>query len=138
MSELHLLSERVNQRKTFRHKDDGSFVDPNAADASHIKQVIHKCPSGALNYFQNDDSSKKYSEKQDSSVFVAPNGPYAIKNIELQGENWLQGADQGKLTLCRCGKSKNKPFCNGAHWYHHFDESTEASEWAKTKSGTIK
>ena len=50
----------------------------------------------------------------------------------------MEGADQNRFALCRCGKSKNKPFCSGAHWYHHFDESTEPSEWAKTKSGRIK
>lgn len=26
------------------------------------------------------------------------------------------------VSLCRCGRSQNKPFCSGAHWDHHFDE----------------
>ena len=26
------------------------------------------------------------------------------------------GASREHYTLCRCGQSKNKPFCDGAHW----------------------
>ncbi len=129
----------TNQRpKTFRHADDGSFVDPNADAVNDIQETINQCPSGALNYSSGDASSKKVSEGLGTSVFVVPNGPYSMKNVSLEGNEWPKGADQNRFTLCRCGKSKNKPFCNGAHWYHHFDESTEPTEWTKTKSGTIK
>jgi CDGSH-type Zn-finger protein len=33
-------------------------------------------------------------------------------------ERWL--AVHPSLTLCRCGQSKNKPFCDGSHWHANF------------------
>jgi len=43
----------------------------------------------------------------------------------LQDVEWGEGASKEHCTLCRCGGSKNKPFCNGTHWYIDFkdDES---------------
>ncbi len=48
--------------------------------------------------------------------------------IGVSGPIWVRGgvrieSAEGKIyeirnrvTLCRCGKSKNKPFCDSAHW----------------------
>ena len=33
-------------------------------------------------------------------------------------------AEEARLTLCRCGKSENQPFCDNAHRRTHFTEST--------------
>jgi CDGSH-type Zn-finger protein len=121
---------------TFGEKENG-FADPDAESKELIQETIHKCPSGALNY-HSGSGSKDHSKTLSPSIFVATNGPYVLKNVKLSNEKWLEGADQNRFALCRCGKSKNKPFCSGAHWYHHFDESTEPSEWAKTKSDRIK
>ena len=56
-------------------------------------------------------------------ILIAPNGPYAVKGgAELPGVEWGEGASREHFHLCRCGRSKNKPFCSGARWYHHFDE----------------
>ena len=31
-----------------------------------------------------------------------------------------EGASTEHYALCRYGGSKNKPFCDGTHWYHKF------------------
>jgi CDGSH-type Zn-finger protein len=50
-------------------------------------------------------------------VTVTDNGPYAISGgIELEGAKRGEGASAEHYTLCRCGASKNKPFCDGSHW----------------------
>jgi CDGSH-type Zn-finger protein/uncharacterized Fe-S cluster protein YjdI len=45
-----------------------------------------------------------------------PNGPLAVKGevevISADGDSSCKG---NKLFLCRCGASKNKPFCDGSH-----------------------
>ncbi len=43
-------------------------------------------------------------------------------NAELVGEEFGQGASKGQYTLCRCGASKNKPFCDGSHWATKFED----------------
>jgi len=54
-------------------------------------------------------------------VFVAPNGPYVVTGSpELLDTALGAGATSQRLTLCRCGGSKNKPFCDGAHWSNGF------------------
>src|SRR6266853_323752 len=50
-------------------------------------------------------------------VTVTDNGPYAVTGgIELMGVHFGDGASTEHYTLCRCGASKNKPFCDGSHW----------------------
>ena len=54
----------------------------------------------------------------DTVIQVRPHGPIRITgNIELQdGEgNKFDLAGRTTISLCRCGQSANKPFCDGSH-----------------------
>ena len=54
-------------------------------------------------------------------LHVSRNGPYWVKGgVELVGEDLGDGASPEHYTLCRCGRSKNKPRCAGSHWYADF------------------
>jgi len=58
-------------------------------------------------------------------VTVADNGPYQITGgIELVDVKRGDGASSEHSTLCRCGASKNKPFCDGSHWNAGFRDPT--------------
>ena len=51
-------------------------------------------------------------------ITVKPNGPYRvegpIKLVDANGNEWdLTG--KPAISLCRCGASTNKPFCDGTH-----------------------
>jgi CDGSH-type Zn-finger protein len=51
-------------------------------------------------------------------VTISKNGPYLITGgIDLIGDNiqWADGSSKEHYTLCRCGASNNKPFCDGMH-----------------------
>ncbi|MGB5896106.1 MAG: CDGSH iron-sulfur domain-containing protein [Ignavibacteriaceae bacterium] len=97
------------------------WIDPNASDAEEISEVIGKCPSGALSY--SVDSVEHPDREGEPSIFVAPNGPYLVTGgPELIETSRAQGVSTEHFTLCRCGGSKNKPFCDGTHWHIQFKD----------------
>tara|TARA_R110000850_G_scaffold49672_23_gene122337 strand:- start:207 stop:2147 length:1941 start_codon:yes stop_codon:yes gene_type:complete len=76
--------------------------------------MIRKCPSGALSYAT--EGKEHRDQERDPAVSITKNGPYCIEGgIELTKADWAEGASQEHYALCRCGGSKNKPFCDGAH-----------------------
>ena len=111
----------------------GRFCDPNgkvwhqvtrtddpAVRATFIRQV-ENCPAGRLVAW--DRATRKSVEKQ------LPVSIGLVEDPEQQcsGPLWLRGgipvaaADgfeyevRNRVTLCRCGQSQNKPFCDGTH-----------------------
>jgi CDGSH-type Zn-finger protein len=97
------------------------WIDPNAADSQEISATISKCPSGALSY--STEGVEHRDREGEPSIFVAPNGPYLVSGgPELLETSRAEGASLEHFTLCRCGGSKNKPFCDGTHWHIQFKD----------------
>ncbi|HBS27490.1 MAG TPA: hypothetical protein DD827_10285 [Gammaproteobacteria bacterium] len=72
-------------------------------------------PPGALSFslenLQADDRDNQ------PAIFIAPDGPYVVSGCpDLLETKWAAGASKQQYTLCRCGASKNKPYCDGSHW----------------------
>lgn len=95
--------------------DKRPWIDPDAAAVDAIIEIVRKCPSGALSYSIDDVEYRDQDRKP--TVTVSRNGPLLVTGgIELVGvDNWGQGSSKEHYTLCRCGKSNNKPFCDGTH-----------------------
>jgi len=86
-----------------------------------IIDTIRKCPSGALSYAI--DGQEARAGERPPKMVVTDNGPYAVSGaIELMGVEFGDGASKEHYTLCRCGASKNKPFCDGSHWSAEFKD----------------
>ena len=102
----------------FKLKEE-PWIDPNAAGTDDVIATIRKCPSGALSY---TFKGLEHRDRDGSpSIFIAPNGPYVVTGgPELAGAERGEGASTEHYTLCRCGGSKNKPFCDGTHWHKKF------------------
>lgn len=101
--------------------DASPWIDPNGATAEAIIATIQKCPSGALSY--SIDTVEYRDQPRLPMVTVTHNGPYAVTGgVELAGEVWGAEASTEHYTLCRCGASKNKPFCDGSHWETGFND----------------
>jgi len=101
-------------QSVFRHHDK-PWIDPDGAEVEKIISTIRKCPSGALSYAI--DGVEAEAPQRPPMVTVTDNGPYAVTGgIELIGVKFGEGASKEHYTLCRCGASKNKPFCDGSHW----------------------
>ena len=104
----------------FRLKEE-PWIHPDAADAEEIIATIQKCPSGALSYSVDDVEHR--DRDGEPTIFVAPNGPYVVSGgPDFLDTIWGEAASKEYFTLCRCGGSKNKPFCDGTHWYNKFTD----------------
>lgn len=60
---------------------------------------------------------KKARLKPQAEIEVIPEGPIRIKgNIILSDvRRDIFESPEGEIYLCRCGRSKNKPYCDGSH-----------------------
>ncbi len=104
----------------FRLKTE-PWIVPDAAERDEIITTINKCPSGALSYSLNDVEHRNREGAE--GIFVAPNGPYVVSGApDLLDTVRGEGASTEHFTMCRCGGSKNKPFCDGTHWYNKFTD----------------
>lgn len=92
------------------------WINPDRATVESVIDTVKKCPSGALSYTV-DGLEHRDQIGRKPVVIVDKNGPYRVEGgIELLGiENWAVGASKEHYTLCRCGASNNKPFCDGTH-----------------------
>lgn len=105
----------------FRLKEE-PWIHADAAIADEIIATIQKCPSGALSY-SVDDVEHPNRDGSEPTIFVAPNGPYVVSGEpDLVDTTRAEGASKEHFTMCRCGGSKNKPFCDGTHWYNNFTD----------------
>jgi CDGSH-type Zn-finger protein/uncharacterized Fe-S cluster protein YjdI len=101
----------LQQPGVFKANVVGEWIMPDDADcADNLVATAQNCPSGAIQYTRKDGRPQELAPLV-NLVQVRENGPNAFR-----GQLTLNGEPIGyRATLCRCGRSKNKPFCDGAH-----------------------
>ena len=64
------------------------------------------------------------NSKNKSAIFYFVNGgPLKVEgNFKLIGPNFSTIKTENEIYLCRCGKSKNKPFCDNSFKINNFTE----------------
>ena len=98
----------------------GDWINPDEASVEGIAAVASNCPSGAIAY-QRKDGGPDETPPEVNAVRIRENGPLAF-----HAELTVDGAPIGyRATLCRCGASKNKPYCDGSHTAAGFAASGE-------------
>jgi CDGSH-type Zn-finger protein/uncharacterized Fe-S cluster protein YjdI len=98
----------------------GPWIHPDAAEVQQVIEVAHACPSGAIHYHRLDGAHDELAPAVNLAS-VREAGPYAFRAPLL-----IDGREEGyRATLCRCGASKNKPFCDGSHHAVGFAASGE-------------
>jgi len=101
--------------------DREPWIDPDVANARETATTIRMCPSGALSYTQESILWK--DDVRSAAIHITRNGPYrVVGGIEFNDTTEDCPESREHYTLCRCGASKNKPFCNGQHWYIGFTD----------------
>jgi CDGSH-type Zn-finger protein/uncharacterized Fe-S cluster protein YjdI len=98
----------------------GPWIHPDAAEVERVVEIAHACPSGAIQYRRLDGVHDEMAPPVNLAS-VRESGPYAVR-----GQLQIAGEKRGfRATLCRCGASRNKPFCDGSHHEVGFSASGE-------------
>lgn len=97
--------------------DKRPWINPDGSpDIERIIEIIELCPSGALSYMKDGKHVTAWFDEQ--KIIVTKDGPLHIQgSVEIKDDQSSEESLISKehYTLCRCGKSKNKPFCDGTH-----------------------
>ncbi|PJZ58895.1 CDGSH iron-sulfur domain-containing protein [Leptospira barantonii] len=118
---IHSRNCVLNRPDVFVPNVEGEWIYPDRATAGEIQNLALNCPSGAIRYTSKNESENEKAPLV-NKVYVRENGPLAFHaDLDLTGQN-----DLGfRITLCRCGASKNKPFCDSSHNEIKFSASGE-------------
>jgi CDGSH-type Zn-finger protein/uncharacterized Fe-S cluster protein YjdI len=110
----------LNAPTVFLANVKGPWLHPETDSVEHLVHVAQSCPSGAITYRRLDGGSEEEAPRV-NTIQLRQNGPYAFRaslNVDEQPALF-------RTTLCRCGKSKNKPFCDNSHIEAGFEATGE-------------
>lgn len=102
------VSEKTDVWELIEQAQDGD-------SRAEIIRIINLCPSGRLAY-QEVPQGPIVEEDLPQGIGIIEDGPIYVRGgIPVEGANGQNFEKQNRMTLCRCGASKNKPFCDGTH-----------------------
>ncbi|MET0069477.1 MAG: CDGSH iron-sulfur domain-containing protein [Candidatus Thiodiazotropha sp.] len=91
------------------------WCQPDLSSPGEVKEIVERCPSGALVYRTKDGQITEPASLE-NSVTVCYQGPYFLQgNLAIEGSPDDMPGVRFRAALCRCGLSKNKPFCDNSH-----------------------
>lgn len=119
---IHARNCVLGRPDVFVPNVQGEWIHPERASAAQVLELAHNCPSGAIQCEQADGTTAETAPRV-NTVRLRENGPLAF-----HGPLTVDGVGQGmRLTLCRCGASASKPYCDGSHAAVNFSASGEAA-----------
>ncbi|HEV2561875.1 MAG TPA: CDGSH iron-sulfur domain-containing protein [Rhizomicrobium sp.] len=110
----------LNLNSVFLPNVDGPWIKPDAAARETVIATVEKCPSGALSYAPSDGTAQEQPPTVNTAR-VWENGPLAFHaELDVAGDT-----SSFRATLCRCGLSKRKPYCDRSHVEAKFEATGE-------------
>jgi CDGSH-type Zn-finger protein/uncharacterized Fe-S cluster protein YjdI len=122
--------------KVFLANVSGPWLHPDAIQVERLVEIAHACPSGAIRYDRKDGAANE-SAPPVNLISIREAGPYSVRgDLRIDGE-----AAGYRATLCRCGASKNKPYCDGSHHALGFaatgEPSTKSADMLEVRNGSL-
>ena len=99
------------------------WVRVGAAPTARIVEQVKQCPSGALSYVMDQPAAAPAAPPVEPvRIEVRPRGPLVVHgSFAVERPDGTRDERTGKVSLCRCGGSANKPYCDGSHRSNGFE-----------------
>lgn len=122
----------------------------DGADTDDVINIVNQCPTRALTFMWNDPEKNatetsrkaeknvfainnefpdmKKEDEEETTIKIMRNGPLVLSGDFklLDDDGCVVMPQQKMLSLCRCGYTKNPPYCDGNHFRHGFrDDENE-------------
>jgi CDGSH-type Zn-finger protein len=88
-----------------------------------VAEIILKCPTGALHYERLDGGEEESPGPRNQFILMKRGPLYLRGEVKLLNPDGSLLIEETRLALCRCGHSRNKPFCDNSHERVNFDDS---------------
>ena len=86
--------------------------DPELAE--RVRAMVRRCPSGRI--VTRDPDGTRDEPAYPPSVAIVTDGPLWVRGgVPVVAADGTTYEVRNRQTLCRCGESDNKPFCDGSH-----------------------
>ena len=91
------------------------WVAPDKAEADRVAEIVLRCPTGALHFTRVDDGDAETPDDR-NIVMLKTRGPIYLRgDIRVESADGSLVLEDTRIALCRCGNSRNKPFCDNSH-----------------------
>lgn len=91
------------------------WVDLGGASADAVAGAVERCPTGALRYERLDGAEGEQPARPTLVLPIADGPLLMVGDLDVRGPDGDPITREKRLTLCRCGKSRNQPFCDNSH-----------------------
>ena len=91
------------------------WCQPDLASDDETEEVVLRCPTGALSV-KFAEGSRVEQAPAVNTIQVAYNGPLFVRgDLQIDDAPADVPGLKFRAALCRCGQSKNKPYCDNSH-----------------------
>lgn len=97
------------------------WINAQGASTERIIKQVKRCPSGALSYYMNGKKDEDMEKENQITAEVIQNGPLLVSGPVCVKRNGNEEEHSNGVAFCRCGKSKNQPYCDGSHIKNPFE-----------------
>ena len=115
------------------------WCQPDLTTVEDTVDVVERCPSGALTHIRKDGGPSEAAAER-NVVTVVYNGPLYVRgDLQIAGAESSPGV-RYRAALCRCGESKNKPFCDNSHQkvgFRDFGAVGSTGDGLESEGGTL-
>ena len=99
------------------------WIEPENDRADLVARVCERCPTGALHYERHDGGPAERPDAE-TTIRATRHGALNLRG-DLRVATPAGTITETRVALCRCGHTRNAPFCDGSHHAIGFRETGE-------------